>query len=529
MTKLSKRQFMASAGALGLLAHMPRARAQSPRNQAYDAIVVGGGSAGAVIGARLSADPNRRVLVLEAGPRTSNPTVDDPKSWVRLFGSDLVFQSMTTPQTHLENRELFTVHGKVLGGSSTINAMIHHRPVPADVDTWGLDQWRWEAIEPMLRKSERFSDPTVSGRGSDGPIGVLDLPDPPPLVDAVFESAEQLGLGVSPDINGQRQMGAALNQLAFADEKRQHTGHAYLDPVWERPNLTVLTEAPVQSLMMDKQSCVGVTYVHNGETHMAEAGRVVLSAGALRTPQLLMLSGIGPGAHLQEHGIKVTLDSPEVGLNLHDHLLISGNSFATPEPVQASNYHGTCAVVYASTGQYGGERDVLFNVSTNASSIPPLKSAPNGFKTSFSYMKPRSRGRLSLASRDPAQAPVIAHAYLADERDVDGALSALALSREMLSSKAFASLGGEELNSELFKSRDSSKSFLARGATPFGHHCGTCRMGTEATAPVSPSLALNGITNLDVMDASVIPDIPSAPTNATVVAMAELYASRFAG
>ena len=526
MPTISRRHFVAASGAVLLSACTRNSLNQNSPNKDYDTVIVGAGSSGSVLASRLSANPNHRVLVLEAGQITSNPLVNDATKWFMLLGSDLVYPDMTTAQHHLGGKALFAGHGKAVGGSSVINAMIHHRPTPHDINDWGLDDWRWSDIEPMLRRSENYANGTSTLRGRSGPVGVMQLPDPPPLVDAVMTAADRLGIGTSDDINAENQMGAALNQLASADGKRQHTGHVYLGPALERTNLTVLTGANVSSLMINSGECQGLNYQHAGVSKNVSAGRVILCAGALRTPQLMMLSGIGPADELRSLGIDVKVDSPQVGHNLHDHLLISGNNFSTPQPILKSSAHGSVACVYSATEPGSDVRDILLNVSTSAGVIAPLEGAETGFKTSFSFTKPKSRGRLTLSDSNWATTPVIDLNCLSDEHDVRGTMAALALSRKLLSADEFKHFDATEMNSELLRSKTGIRELINNGATPFGHYSGTSRMGADDNAPVNTRLQCNGVSNLDIVDASIIPSVPSCPTNPLVIAIAELYAQR---
>ena len=498
----------------------------APTKSSFDYVIIGAGSAGCVLAARLTENPNTRVLLLEAGPISTDPLIDDPKNWFRLTFGDYVWPDTGTPQEHADNKKLKPIHGKLVGGSSAINAMIHHRPTPQDIENWNLANWRWGDLKPMLMRSENYLGGPSNERGNSGPIKVMPLPDAPPLADAALAAADALGYGISADINGETQIGASLNQLAFDGQKRQHTGYAYLAAAIERTNLTLITNAHVTKLDFDANQCIGVEYQLDGADFRSEAKKTILSAGALRSPAFLLRSGIGPAAHLKDLNIPVRIASEGVGQNLHDHVLVAGHNFATENMVEQSALHGSVAIVYGTSEFSNGVRDLMLNVSTTPSVLPPLQSPDHGFKTTFSFTKPKSRGELRLKDLDPFSQPIIDHNIFSHSDDMKGAMAALNLSREILGAASFDRFGGTEQNQSYLESSSAMRSLIVEGSTFFGHHSGTCYMGASQDSVVDETLKVRGVEGLYVMDASVIPDIPSCPTNALVIAMAELAATR---
>jgi choline dehydrogenase len=497
-------------------------------------IIVGGGTAGCVIARRLSDASSHRVLLLEGGPAAQPSEVDAPSKWFGLSGTAIDWSFTSTPQAGAQNRRLNIARGKTLGGSSAINAMVHHRGAKADYDRWaalGATGWTAERLAPLFRRMETWRGDKDPQRGSRGPVVVAPVDQPTPAAFRFIEGAERTGHRRRADLNVDPGLGAAFNQVAFDGVHRMSSFRAYLVPILGRANLTVITDAQVLGLILEGGRCRGVRYRKAGEVVEVRADRdVVLCAGAIQSPQLLMLSGVGPAAELKALGIPPVVDAPGVGRNLHEHLIFPGVSIETRSSFPRSQFMGTDAVLYAQSRLSAGPRDIMVNFGADGFMAPGLESVAAGAKTSFAHMKPKSRGCLSLVSADPFEPPRIDLNALSHPDDLAGARDALAVCRAILNGEAFADMRLREVNPGPSVRSDSDiDAYLRRTALAFGHAVGTCRMGVDAEAVVDPDLRVYGLENVRVADASVIPEIPSAPTNATVLALAEMASDLLAG
>ena len=496
--------------------------------QTYDFVVVGGGSAGCVIASRLTEDPHVRVLVLEAGDTHGPDAMNVPAMWPTLLGTTLDWGSQTVPQRGLDGAVLAYPRGRVLGGSSSINAMAFLRAHPSSYDSWaseGAVGWHYDALLPYFQRSECAAagrDPRW--RGTNGPMAPTPMSNLHPAAEAFLEGCEELGYPISNDLNGAEPEGASRYELSAVDGVRQSVADAYLRPVLDRPNLTVITTAPVTRLEFAGLRCTGVAYLENGnhpQTVRAER-EVILSAGAIGTPQLLQLSGIGPANHLRARGIPVIVDLAGVGANLSDHPLgVVAYSAAQPMPAGTNNHVDVLAALRADPASEVPDSHILF------CDIPVF---PRGFEGhaepdytfEFSMLRPHSRGSVRLASNNPALAPLIDPALLDDERDVTGMLNTMRLARRLGQTKALAKWRKEEILPGSDVSTEAElRAYLRRSVGTYWHPAGTCAMGSAPEAVVDLDLKVNGVEGLRVVDASVMPSVPGANLNATVVAIAE--------
>ncbi len=521
------------------------------RGTAFDVIIVGAGAAGCVLANRLSADPRRRVLLLEAGRREPPEGSRMPAAWITLINSEVDWGYHTVPQRRCFGRRLVWPRGKLVGGSGATNAMIYMRGMPSDYDRWvakGAAGWGWPDVLPWFKKSERNRQFAAGPlHGGEGELLVADVPKHDPAEHLWVEAAQQAGLPLNRDFNGGDQFGCGFFQAMLKDGERHGPADAFLDPALGRPNLTLVTEALATRLRLDRGRATGVEYFRHGRMASVAAGEVVLAGGAVNSPHLLMLSGIGPADALDRAGVQPVHDLPGVGQAMQDHVNcvvtyatserigiggLSEAEFAAAVAEWQASRSGPMANPWSSTGGQAKSRPDLaepdlqiYGVASAHRDHARYFAATPGLGFYAILQRPRSTGRLALRSPDPLAAPAIDPDYFSDPDDVDlrTLVDGVHLSRRIAAQKALAPLRLREITPSADAVSDTEIAVFVRGhCQSIYHPTSTCRMGSDPLAVVDPAtLKLHGIEALRVCDASVFPDLVASNICATVFMVAE--------
>lgn len=526
----------------------------------YSHIIVGGGTAGCVLAARLSENAANEVLLLEAGGRDWHPYIHMPVGFAKMTGGGLTWGYTTEPQVNAGNRRIPYAQGRVLGGGSSVNAEVFTRGVPADYDRWagqeGCPGWSFSDVQPYFLRSEGNTALADEWHGTDGPLGVSNIASPQPMTRAFVMACQQYGIPYTHDFNGATQAGAGYYQLNVVDGRRCSAARGYLDPARDRPNLTILTGAASQSLVFDGNRARGVTYQHRGRTLTAYAeGEVIVTSGAIGSPKLMMLSGIGPADHLRSLGIEVRADAPQVGENLADHvnidLVAELHRHESLDKYRRPHMAAWAGLQYAlfrsgpvaSNVVEGG----LFWTSEEGLSTPDLQFhflagaaaeagvggvAPgrSGITLNCYGLRPKARGTVRLASADAGQPPRIDPNFMGHPDDLETTVRGLKISLDIFRQPALARhVRKVVLPDDTIQGDEALREFVRHHCRTSYHPVGTCRMGSDAQSVVDTNLRVRGIESLRICDSSVFPSLIGSNTNAPTAMLAERAADLIDG
>ncbi len=527
-----------------------------------DYIIVGGGSAGCVLANRLSADPSVTVTLVEAGGWDRSPFIHMPAGYFQLMRTgQLDWRYHTEPQEHLDGRRLFWPRGKVMGGSSCVNGMIYIRGHASDYDRWaqfGNLNWSYAECLPYFRRSETWQEGQGEFHGTDGPVKTSRYGLRHPLAKAFVEAGRQAGYPVTSDFNGSQQEGfgpcdSTLDRSGWR-ATRSNAAHAYIRPVRQRKNLTVITDALVGRVIIEKGRARGIEYRHRRRTHKAWADReVILCGGTVNSPQLLQLSGVGEPAHLHSLGINIVADVPGVGQNLQDHLAVGLKQRVSQpismlpyvQPVKAALSLGQYMIGAGGPGAYHGIEALAF-VKTRLELVAPDLQyhfvmimyddhgrsiiPEHGFMPYFNVTRPESRGSIQIRSRDPAAYPVVQPNYFARPEDMRVMREGIRISRDIVAQHAFDPYRGAEYAPGAEVTTDAEiDAYLRARVESIYHPVGTCKMGSDTMAVVDDRLRVRGVEALRVVDASVMPTLVTGNTNAPTIMIAERAADFIRG
>ncbi len=520
-------------------------------DKGYDYIIVGGGSAGCVLANRLSEMENARILLLEAGGRDRHPYIHMPVGFAKMTTGPFTWGLTTAPQKHANNREIPYAQGRVLGGGSSINAEVFTRGNPVDYDRWaneeGCPGWSFKEVQPYFIRSEGNNRLAGDYHGIEGPLGVSDIASPQPLTLAFSQSCQQLGMPFNPDFNGAVQEGAGPYQTTTRNARRSSASVAYLWPAEKRSNLTVETGCLTTRILFSGNRAVGVEYRQGNTIHKAMADtEVLVTSGAIGSPKIMMLSGIGPADHLKSQGIDVIQDLAGVGQNLNDHFGIdivcelkgptsldkynklhwmawAGLQYALfrSGPV-ASNVVEGGAFWYADHDQKVPDLQFHFLAGAGVEAGVPAIPSGSGCTLNSYTLRPKSRGSVTLRSNKPEDNPVVDPNFIADPDDLKTSVEGVRISREIMRQKAFE----KYVKREHFPGdKVTSTADLENYAREFGrtsyHPSGTCKMGSDDMAVVDPQLRVHGLEGIRICDSSIMPSLIGSNTNAPTIMIGE--------